>query len=459
MAGSAPLLLKSLKLAVTQTLPVEARGRSEHLAPAGDYILFKDVFPRMYRQHAPKREFPFPIHEERQSPSSCKVVRSGDIERFRLTDSEGWAEYGDILQAFEAQRKAGVKAKTGPYPEAVISAPVKLVIREAGPPIRALLTTDRVYPRRAKLAVPAASSSLMLAYAALGVVNSPIGQVWYEMIAQERPKRTNDLTTRHLGLIPIAPRDYSPNALSMVADLGHRLSAIYQGELECRPLVEDAFTFDSLVRNQWWHLHSAVAHLLRLSEPEAEGLFAQVRDSFQREMGGEEQLALAEAPRDLPRLPPLRILSKYQMERFEELKDQSRSGSIAQAGRHELTRLRRLLEWEDRINSPAPTYLAVRAWPGILTERQALRAADRYMYRHLGERFFAQEAKQTEAGTWQVEMVFSCPSSLPPAERARIPVAWRSPGLHSAGRLLINQVSGEIQEVLAIQEDAAAVAT
>lgn len=150
----------------------------------------------------------------------------------------------------------------------------------------------------------------------------------------------------------------------------------------------------------------------------------------------------------------MRLLDPPGLTDFEKLK--RRSGSLSPLERAELERLKALAAWEDRINAPVPKYLARTSWPGVAGEREALKAAYRYLSWNRGQAFGAERARPAGSRLWEVDVYYSPPARLRPEDAARIPLEWAAPGRHPAGKLWIDAVTGEVRESLEEAQGAAA---
>jgi hypothetical protein len=296
-----------------------------------------------------------PLRPEPESAAACRIVRQRNIRPFSLAGKEEWVEYPVIVDALRQARQAGGRSHRVAFPEEVVFAPVKLVLAERDRPIRAALRYEPVYPARGKILTLQPDQGSWMAYAALAVLNSAIGQSCYQYHLREmagRDRSPSGLSHLALSRVPIAARDYSPRQLEQVVSLAYQISTLHEAARECR------ISFRLMARDLQQRLLGEVCALLRLSEPEARRWIDSMRG-----------LALADRPDataqlsipgigspELPQLPPLRLLAEAQRQRLADYLAAG-GGAAVTPSSSEIERLRQLAYWEQLINAVPPAEL------------------------------------------------------------------------------------------------------
>ncbi|MCA1597255.1 MAG: hypothetical protein LC772_12650, partial [Chloroflexi bacterium] len=109
-----------------------------HILPArdstdsDDYIRLGDIF-ELHRGHIPAAGFK--TYSESRGPYDCRIVTQGETQQFRIDGQERWANYQEILDAFDAQRQDGAGGHTSPDPPEIVFAPLKIVLAERDEPL------------------------------------------------------------------------------------------------------------------------------------------------------------------------------------------------------------------------------------------------------------------------------------------------------------------------------------
>jgi hypothetical protein len=300
----------------------------------GDFMLLGDLV-EIHRQHFPAGQVR--TSEAPLTPDDCRVVDQREIQPFRFDGPERWADYRDIVAAFDRLKEAGTRRR--PYPREAVFAPAKIVLAERDHPLRAVVAGEAVYPARGKMAVGRPGQPLPLLYAATAVLNSPLGEACYrELVRRSRGREgsPSGLDKEALSLLPVAHRDAAPEELERAALLCNRIQALHRAEGECRR------SFRQPIRLLQRRLPAVVAGLLHLTAAEARRLLASVPDlppPKVRFRPGEE----AEP------LPSVQLLTPEQAERHAALA--ARNGSRSPAEEAEFSRLQRLRNWEERVNA------------------------------------------------------------------------------------------------------------
>jgi hypothetical protein len=285
--------------------------------------------------------------EERESLDFCRVVEGEEIEQFRFSGPQRWADFSAIEQAFPRPR---ISSGNSPYTRDWVFAPLKVVIRDQDNPIRAVLSYEPVYPKRAKLAVPMPGQSVHRVYAAVGVLNSAIGQAYYRKYLG-RPLSGDSAYAAILRQLPVAHQDHSPDELELAAQLAYQVITLYQAQAECRG------------RDFWQHilplkrrLSWAIGRLLRLDEAEEEQLIQSVADLKPEDA----HLAnLAESWGARMTLPPIRLGEPEDGGRVRKLLERERTGTATESELAELDRLQLLSYWQGMVNTPLPSRLSL----------------------------------------------------------------------------------------------------
>ncbi|HZH98278.1 MAG TPA: hypothetical protein VEX38_04850 [Fimbriimonadaceae bacterium] len=388
-------------------------------------------------------EYSVPVEPVRLSPEHCLIVESGQVEHYHLNGDVGWASYGAIRQAFKdrdtrASREGG--AKTSVLPSKLVDAEIKLVIRDQDNPIRCAAVWERVYPKRAWVGTLHPALGVPMTFVVAAILNSAIGQVTYSRLARKRGHKSHDLRKALVGELKIPVLAYDEEAFQRAALLSYRLHCLYAASSACS-LPADVM--DVLVPNHWERLLSELVRLYGYSEPDARKLVEETLPAGLADVPG-FQGKLYYVLREP--LQEVRLTDAAVIDRYEKLKAAVRNTNASAKDEAELAALRRLLEWEDRINRSIPRSLQPEPWPGVSDEKLALKVAQRYLSDRWGQRYGAEEPQQIDRRQWQVRVFYSPPPALKPEEVRRIPPQWATPGKHLAGYLRIDRVTGAVSE-------------
>lgn len=236
-----------------------------------DYIRVRDVLT-VRRAHKPPGLVPEAAPDE-PVPDLCRLVPAGGVDRYHLQGGAAAVSYRDILSAFQAERhrrrEAGGSLHHAPFPDWVVFAPVKLLIKESRPPLRAAVSSEPLYPERAKVAVCAAGTPRVWLFVALAVINSLYGQAFYlrSLRADHRTPPADGVDRHALGDLPLAHRTTAREYILAAADLAYQVSLLRSAEqaLGCR--------FAEQIREACRKLGWKVAFdLLMLTDQEAQQL-------------------------------------------------------------------------------------------------------------------------------------------------------------------------------------------
>ena len=321
----------------------------EHGTVSDPYIRVRDIL-EIHRTH-----FPGHYDQTHDTPSGeydCRVVRQRDIQRFRIRGKAEWADYLQIVDTFEERRKAGRTGLTALASSGVVFARVKIVIAEQDEPIRAALTFEPVYPRRGKSALLRQGQSLWMAYAALAVLNSALGQALYrqDLLRREGRSRGSDgISLQGLENLPVARLGYEPATLERVAVLSCQIGTLYAAEQEC------AHDFEEELAATHERLRWATRELLGFSIEEAEELIRNVAclDTLKDEQSS-GQANLFKEPRDLPPHPPVHLLTLDDRINLDRLAIQSERDELPDNEKRRLDALKGIAAWDAKLKLAPP---------------------------------------------------------------------------------------------------------
>lgn len=304
--------------------------------PAGDRILLKEVLA-LSRQHPPIEK-----PAELAQPSSlnhCLVLRDGNIKSYRWVRELRWVDFEELLVNFKAQikrqRETGKGARFTPFHREDVFAPVKVVIADRPNPLRAVLTYESIYPYRGWLGTPHEGVHIWLAYAAVGVLNSRMGQLLYHKLhgsILEKAPAPDRLARTVLEQMPVAKRTFRKQELHLVAQLVCQIGTLYEAENECKA------SFSTQIRDLEDRLGWAVEALLGLREEDVRA----IEDAPQSTQW--PLIADSELLGRIPALPPVKLLSSQERERLASLEAISELGQRQAVEFHQL-KLRRY--WEE----------------------------------------------------------------------------------------------------------------
>lgn len=326
-----------------------AEGMSQR-APTRRHTLLGDVL-EIRRQHFPSLSVA--LSDRRVTLDHCRVLHGEEIQQFRFTGQELWADYNEIAAKFAERKAAGGRAKTRPYAREVVFAPVKIVLAEQDEPLRAVLTYEPVYPRRGKLALLRPGQPLAMTYAAVGVINSAIGQAYFRKLLREEtglPRSRDGISKEILAQLPLSHADAPAGQIDVVARLACKAAAIHEAEREC------GRDFWQLLRPVRERLVCEICVLLCLDEAEAHALLQSVADLVLEDV---LRPNLFDRGQELPPLPPVRLLSPAQLRLHESLRLRDEREELAGSDLVELVRLERLLFWQEAIEAGPPASLTV----------------------------------------------------------------------------------------------------
>jgi hypothetical protein len=388
------------------------------------------------------------------SPDHCMVIGSNQVRAYHLTGNEGWSSYRTIVGAFEQRNRTRTEAgsskgsKTSVLPPELVEAEVKLVVRDQDDPIECAVVWERIYPRRAWVGKLHPHLPTDMAFVVAGILNSAIGRVLYRRLARARKHTSHNLRKNTLYELRVPLLAYDQETFSRAALLSYRLHCLYAANQEC---VLPAEVLDVDVPNHWLRLLSELVRLYGYSEPEARRLVEEVLPEGLQDVPG-VQGQLYYVPKEP--LQNVKLLDRAALDRYEELKGHARSKTLTTDGRKELDNLQAMIQWEDRINGGIPHSLRPRPWPGISSDRDAIKAAYRYLSCRKGQAFGAENPRQVDQRIWEVSVFYSPPRGLKPEDMLTLPREWATPGKHSAGKLWVDVVTGEVRETLEAAQDA-----
>ena len=302
------------------------------------------------RAHAPPRTRV--AHDaEPLTNDHCLIIPQADIQQFHLAGGLKWASYEAVTAAFAQARAAGTRSHNAPYAKVRVFAAVKVIVAERPNPIRALLAWEPVYPWRGILGTLMPDQRLWFAYAAVGLLNSPLGQALYdrELRAMGLVSRPDGLDKDALGRVPVALATYEEAALNQVARLTSQIAALYEAEREC------VAQFTKQIDQARERLNQALPRLLGMPERETHALL--------RSENGRSESSSLELPflasdllPPLPDLPPVRLLSNEQLARLAELDHRQ---NLVEAESLERDQLRRIRYWQEVVSDSLPDALGV----------------------------------------------------------------------------------------------------
>lgn len=246
--------------------------------PGERHLLLRDVL-KLTRNHPP----PLPIleHEAPAAPDHCLFARQRNIQPYRFVDSPSWVSYAEARDLFRQAKEQGSTSHVAPFAHDAVFAPLKVVLADRDRPLRAVLTAEPVYPARGWLGTLLPGQRPWLAYAAVAVLNSGLGQQYYDQLRGIPSGETGaDLEKELLEQLPVARRDFTDPELRQVARLCRQLHLLYQAEAACRR------SFLAHIHRTEARLRTAIERLLGLREVEV------VRGRRHRVTIAPEQLAL-----------------------------------------------------------------------------------------------------------------------------------------------------------------------
>lgn len=379
----------------------------------------------------------------RETPDHCRILEASDLREFHFRAREQWASYEGISAGFE---RGSDTSNITRLPPSLVNAPVKLVLEDRSSKLRCFVTSERIYPKRAWVGALAPGYDVRMAFVLAGVLNSALGRVLYNRISVELGCRGDDLAKSVLERLPIPAPTVKPQAFSKVALLSYRLHQLYAAQAACN--LDPA----ELIRDHRLYLLPEVVNLYGWEEEDARFLLQGSQPT--KDQPNDQAELFAQWPQTP--LRPVRLVPEADLARYEELKVRARMGSIAPREVKELSRLRELIYWEDRINGDIPTRLAVTPWPGVASEQQAVRAAYGYLSRTRGQRFGVEDAVRATERLWEVTAFQSGPSLAPQERVAPSPNDARSGGKHPIGKLYIDAITGDVSESLETAQHAIA---
>jgi hypothetical protein len=414
----------------TQLLERVSEQAPEHVR----FVPLQAIFSPLRCARFPPRQ-PVATSAERETPEQLRVLFADDVRQFDLWPRQEWVQFSDLRQAFARSRAT---SNISLVSWEVLDAPVKLVLRDLATPLRGALTADLIYPKRAWIGALLPGWDTEMAFAVAGILNSAIGYLLYNARARERGIQDQDLRGELLGELPIPLPGAGADSLSRLALLSYRLHALHETQRVC------AIDLDTTLTSHWLSLLSEVVRLYGWSEEEARDLLFDAQTQGLRDIPGYQgELLFERGDLQSPSLR-VRLVPPEGITRYEELKAELRAGRGE--ARAELGRLQTLLQWEHRINAPVPKRLPRAEWPGASNEREALRAAFRYLSMKRGQAFGAQNPRRIDERLWEVQVYYSPPARLSPADVRRLPAGWAEPGKHAAGHLLIDAITGEVHD-------------
>jgi hypothetical protein len=317
------------------------------VAPASDakdYITLGDLV-ELRRNHA--RAVDVAVSHEPRSVDDCRLVDMNQVQSFRLVGPERWINFEEMRQALREWRQQH-KTNITAYKREYVFAPVKLIIHVQDRPLRAALSYDPIFPRRGQIGIPKPGYDLGLLYAALAMLNSPVGQAFYRqrLLKMAGKNQSRDgLDLEALKDLPIARRGYPDEALGGVADLAYQVSTLYEAQDDCNR------DFWQVIRPVQQQLLSAAIRLLAIGETEAEHLIKSVWDVSYESLPRHDQLI---SPPLLQRLPPIALMADEDRKRFEVFQKVYPTSESDLAA---FERIKRLAYWEELVNTAAPRWL------------------------------------------------------------------------------------------------------
>jgi len=378
------------------------------------------------------------IDRERLSPDHYRILASHQVAAYRLGEGVGWATPGDIQAAFveskQHRAQTGSGKRSTPLPEDVLSAPLKLIVRDNDAPIECAVAWEPVYPQRAWVGLLHPHFDPPMAFVIAGLLNSAIGQVSYRRLHGEQPPRGHDLRKSTLWELRVPILAYDRETFDRAATLSYRLHCLYAAKQQCQlPAQVD----DEDIPNHWEGLLSELVRLYGYPEKEARQLVETVLPEGLTDVPG-AQLKLYYRPK--APLRPLQLFDRAMKPRYEQLKQLARSDSLDSPEATELANFRALLAWEDRANRGIPARLAPTPWPGVLNATDVERAAYRYLSTHKGQSYRVEHTRQSEESLWQVSAIRQPRHTHTPEDRQS------GVDLASPLTLWVNAASGVVSE-------------
>ncbi|MDQ2731812.1 MAG: hypothetical protein M3Y56_09155 [Armatimonadota bacterium] len=285
--------------------------------------------------------------------NSCLLIPSDGVQQFHVSHSDGWADYDRIRESFsherEAKKSSGSPVKRSPFPHEWVFSPVKIVIADTDEPIRASMTSDAVYPKRAKVGLLRANQPLAMAFAATALLNSTVGQAYYRRLLHHHEGKARSqfgLLKSILKKMPVAAADYQDELLFRLAKETYQLSTLYRASREISIL--DLLPFIQTLHGR---VSSDSYALLGLSEVEVIELLLSVQDlDLKDELG---VLTLFSGDWMNTPVVPVRLLSAPDRERFRFLKQQA-PRELTPGDTNRLEQWNRLEYWEYLANADLP---------------------------------------------------------------------------------------------------------
>jgi hypothetical protein len=380
--------------------------------------------------------------------SSCLVVRSNQVAPFFLTESEGWADYGEIIEAFDARTRqrrrtlTGAGSKTSPLPEELVCSGPRLLIRDSDNPLACVVVTGRIYPRRAWVGALHPMFGGELPYVLAGILNSTLGLVLYRRVSGQVAGSSHDVRKSALVRMRIPWLTYDTVAFRRAALLSYRLHCLCAA---AREVSLPASVLDEDIPNHRAHLLSELVRLYGFEDAEAREIVEKVLPEGAADVLG-AQRKLFYRPKEP--LEPIRLHTSETIERYETLKARARRHELDSAGAGELARLQALLTWEHRANSPVPVLPLPREPKGAFSSEAAIRAANRYLSSTRGQATVARSAKRISSSLWEVELRTASPLT----SGAR----WAATSPSVSGTLWVNVLTGAVSDDPRRAQDAAA---
>ncbi|HET6387330.1 MAG TPA: hypothetical protein VFJ58_28400 [Armatimonadota bacterium] len=288
---------------------------------------------------------------ERRGPNDCRIVTPSGIQPFHFSGAGRWADFDEIREALgrEAREASG-------FSRDVVFAPLKIVITDQGrnQPVRAVLTHDPVYPQRGRLARLLPGQTLWMTYAALGLLNSAIGQALYQDLMDQHADQTSSSDDRAIDALtglPLAPRRYDRVELERVSHLVFQVSTLYEARSEPRrPHLRS--WIEAAIKPVRELLLVRLLCLLSLEKSEERRLLRSVEALLD---GGDRTVeSVIAAPREFPTHDPLWLLDKNYRTRYKFLTGRILNGSASSTERNEYEDLKWLKYWEETALAPLP---------------------------------------------------------------------------------------------------------
>lgn len=347
------------------------------------------VFGGIARSHAPPGLHRW-LQPARSGADDCRVVDSREVRPFHLGASAGWADYEEIARAF---REHSGRTHVSPLPRHLVEAPIKLVVRDRDLPLAAVVTSERLYPKRAWVAALSPGWDTEMAFAGAGLLNSPVGCLLYHEAAARTGRRGHDVRKNILASLPVPLPATSPEGFRQSALLSYRLHCVSQAEVEGG--VSLLAERDALQMR----LLSAVVEWFGWDEATAERRLRAARDLIPRARHTSDAGLFTRFPQAIE---PVALLDEAQRRRYEELYELVRARQAPESERREFERLERLVVWEARTNrltvgSPPSPVL-----PGVVTEREALKRAYGYITHRWGQGYRAEQVRRASPDSWTV---------------------------------------------------------